>query len=178
MLSAVLLAPLAILCIWLGAEPFTALIGLVAAGLLVEWVFMCERRPVWGLAGFLYIGLGAFAMIWLRQGNADAGRSNVLFVVLIVWASDIGAYMAGRIWGGPKLAPMLSPSKTWSGALGGLLAAILIGLGAAGLLAGAPPGTFWGKAAIVAALLGVTSQAGDLIESAIKRHFGVKDLGT
>ena len=172
-LSAVLLAPLAILCIWLGAQPFLALIGLMAAGLLVEWAFLCGRRPVWGVAGFLYIGMGALAMIWLRQGSADAGRANVLFVVLVVWASDIGAYTAGRIWGGPKLAPSLSPSKTWAGAIGGLVAAILIGQGAALLLTGAP----WGRAAIVAGLLGVASQAGDLIESAVKRHFGVKDSG-
>ena len=171
-ISAALLAPVALLCIWLGAAPFTVLIALMAAGLVVEWVLLCGRRPGWGLAGFLYIGISAVALIWLRQGSDDSGRANVLFVVLVVWASDIGAYTAGRLLGGPKLAPVLSPSKTWAGALGGLLAAIVVGL-LAGLLTGAP----WGKAAIIAGALAVASQAGDLLESALKRHFGVKDSG-
>ena len=76
----------------------------------------------------------------LLRGEDHAGLLNTLFMVLIVWASDTGAYMAGRAWGGPKLAPAISPGKTWSGAAGGLLAAILVGAVAASLLA--PGGGF------------------------------------
>jgi phosphatidate cytidylyltransferase len=96
----------------------------------------------------------------------------VLFLFLVVWASDIGAYMAGRALGGPKLWPAVSPNKTWSGAAGGLLAAILVALGTALVFT---PGASTVAVVAVAALLGVASQAGDLLESAIKRHFDVKD---
>ncbi len=101
----------------------------------------------------------------------QAGQVNVLFLFLVVWASDIGAYMAGRMFGGPKLAPAVSPNKTWSGAVGGLFAAMLVGVATATLLA--PGGA--SRAAAVAAMLGVMAQAGDLLESWIKRRFDVKD---
>ena len=122
-------------------------------------------------AGVLYVGLAGVGLIWLR-GEDEAGRAAVLFVVLIVWASDIGAYMVGRLVGGPRLAPAISPNKTWSGAAGGLAAAIAAGLGVA---LGFDPGAAPGRVAAVAALLGIASALGDLLESGIKRHFHVKD---
>ena len=223
-LSAMVLGPAAIACIWLGAEAFTGMLALAVALLAWEWVHMCGQRVrvlpgmavplavfaagtlavadhvrlalamlvvgfliAWWFArsmaealtqpplqlalGVLYIGLAGIALIELRH-DTEAGRANVLFLFLVVWASDIGAYAAGRCFGGPKLWPAVSPNKTWSGAVGGLLAAILIGLAAALSL------TPWAPApsvVAVAALLGVASQAGDLLESAIKRHFHVKD---
>lgn len=124
------------------------------------------------VAGVLYVGLASVALVWLRGDNA-AGRANVLFLVFVVWASDIGAYAAGRLLGGPKLAPAISPGKTWSGAVGGLLTAMAVGEVAGELLAVAPIG----RAAMIAGLLGLAAQGGDLLESAIKRHFGVKDSG-
>ncbi len=139
-------------------------VGAVLAGL------SSGRRAM--VAGVLYVGLASVALVWLRGDNA-AGRANVLFLVIVVWASDVGAYAAGRLLGGRKLAPAISPGKTWSGAAGGLLAAMLVGEAAGGLLAVAP----MGRAAIVAGLLGLAAQVGDLLESAIKRHFGVKDSG-
>lgn len=145
-------------------------LAILLAGFAAAWV-LAGRISV--PAGVLYIGIGAVALIWLRQGADDAGRANVLFLVLVVWCSDIGAYAVGRWLGGPRLAPRLSPSKTWAGAGGGLMAAIVAGQFAAGLLSSAP----WGKAAVIAGSLGVAAQAGDLLESAIKRHFGVKDSG-
>jgi phosphatidate cytidylyltransferase len=223
-LSAMVLGPAALACIWLGAEAFTGMMALAVALLAWEWVHMCGRRirvlpgmavPVavfaagalavqdqvlWALAvllagfaiswwfahamaeelkqpagrlaiGVLYIGLAGIALIELRH-RGEAGRANVLFLFLVVWASDVGAYLAGRSFGGPKLWPAVSPNKTWSGAIGGLVAAILVGLAAALFLA-APSRPL--AVVAVAALLGVASQAGDLLESAIKRHFRVKD---
>ena len=89
----------------------------------------------------------------LLRGTDWAGLLNTLFMVLVVWASDTGAYLAGRALGGPKLAPAISPGKTWSGAAGGLLAAILVGAGVASLLA--PGGA--SRAAAIAAMLGLMS---------------------
>jgi phosphatidate cytidylyltransferase len=120
------------------------------------------------LLGVPYVGLAAASLVWLRFDPA-VGRVNVLFVLLMVWASDIGAYLVGRLAGGPKLAPSISPGKTWSGAAGGVAASLLVAVA----LAGAAP---W-RAAIVAVVLSIVSQAGDLLESALKRHVGVKDSG-
>ena len=142
---------------------------LLGAGMLGAWLASGSRFLALGL---LYVGVGALTLMWLR-GDDGAGRANVLFLVLLVWASDIGAYIAGRLIGGPKLAPAISPSKTWAGAVGGLLAAALVGALVAVALGGVAPG----RAALVAAGFGVASQAGDLLESWIKRRLGVKDSG-
>lgn len=215
-ISAAVLAPLALLCIWLGATLWIVLLAVGTVGLAWEWVLLCGRRPFawpgalvplavlaagavaltshegWALLllaggtlaawaasgqasfalGIPYVGVAGVALVWLRA-DGFAGRASVLFLVLLVWASDVGAYAAGRLIGGPRLAPMVSPSKTWSGALGGLAAAALVGAVIAALLGGASPG--W--AAGVAVLLGIASQAGDLLESWAKRRFGVKDSG-
>lgn len=144
-------------------------IGVLAAGAAVAWL-LSGRRAMG--AGVLYVGIASVALVWLR-GDGAAGRANVLFLVFVVWASDIGAYLAGRLIGGPKLIPAISPAKTWSGAMGGLVAAMLVGEAAGQAMAAAPPG----RAALVAGLLGMAAQVGDLLESAIKRHFGVKDSG-
>lgn len=128
--------------------------------------------PSWFLAaGVLYIGAAGIALMELRHDNT-AGRENVLFLFAVVWASDSAAYLAGRFFGGPKLAPRISPGKTWSGAAGGLVGAMLVGVIAAWWLE--PAGSEL-RAALVAGALGVVSQAGDLVESWIKRRFGVKD---
>ncbi|MBM3586354.1 MAG: phosphatidate cytidylyltransferase [Alphaproteobacteria bacterium] len=165
------LMPAVSLCVMLLAAfgPPLAALGLLAAGTLI--LFLLQRRgDIWPAAGLFYIGLAGFSLVLLR-GEDHAGLLNTLFMVLIIWASDTGAYIAGRALGGLKLAPAISPGKTWSGAAGGLLAATLIGAGTAELLA--PGGA--SRAAAIAAILGVMSQAGDLLESAIKRRFGVKD---
>lgn len=149
-------------------HPVVAVVVLVLGGGLAGAL---GRRwaPVWGVA---YLGLAVMALAWLRA-DPVAGRANVLFVLLIVWASDIGAYVAGRLIGGPKLAPRISPAKTWSGAIGGLVAAVAAG-GAA--VWGLDDGVPW-QTLPVAALLSIASQGGDLFESALKRHYGVKDSG-
>lgn len=121
---------------------------------------------------FLYIGAALLIALALRLGG-QPGLITLLWILAVVIATDVGAYFAGRIFGGPKLWPALSPGKTWAGAAGGLFFALLIGL----LFARAEwaPHIF----AITASslLLSVASQAGDLLESLTKRHFGLKDSG-
>ena len=123
--------------------------------------------------GFPYLGPAAFALAWVRADPA-AGFANTLFMLAIVWGSDIGAYMIGRIIGGAKLAPAISPGKTRSGAVGGLASAALAGLGVAACLSAEYSPS---HVVMVAIALGIVSQAGDLFESALKRDFGVKDSG-
>ncbi len=172
--SATVLAPVVLGCLWLGGWPFSLLILAAAIGLAIEWRGLCRgSRARTGalLAGIPYLVPGLVALPWLRADDV-AGRGNVLFVLMLVWASDIGAYAAGRLIGGPKLAPAISPGKTWSGALGGLVAATSVAWFFSGIPS-LPPG----RGLLIAACLGIASQAGDLLESAIKRHFGVKDSG-
>ncbi len=163
--SAAVLAPLALACLWVGGWAWDVLVLLVVLGMLHEWWRM--RLPLGlGLAGAAWSVLAGVAFVWLRSDVA-VGRGNVLFLVMLVWLTDIGAYLAGRLIGGRRLAPRISPGKTWSGAAGGLLAAALLGFGA-------------GRAtgAAVAAGLSVLAQVGDLAESAAKRRAGVKDSGS
>ena len=133
----------------------------------------------WRGAGVVLVGIGGFALIWLRC-MTGAGAASLLFVVLAVWASDSTAYLAGRALGGPKLAPRISPGKTWSGAVGGLSGAMIAGAvvaslttpsGDPGLVARLLRGLLFGG------LIGIAAQAGDLGESALKRRYGVKDSG-
>jgi phosphatidate cytidylyltransferase len=159
-------------CLTLAALGFSiqALAALLPAWLLV-WLAArgSGGRPLAGAAGVLYLGLPAIALLWLRN-SSPAGLGNVLFVLMVVWASDIGAYLAGRLIGGPLLAPRISPGKTWSGAIGGLLAALAAGIATGAWLGAAPL-----AAGAVALPLGLVAQAGDLLESGIKRWVGVKD---
>jgi hypothetical protein len=130
--------------------------------------------PKYDLAlGFVWLGFPAIALLWLRA-DPVAGLPNTLFILGIVWGRDIGAYLVGRLAGGPKLAPTISPGKTWSGAVGGLASAVLAGLAVAACLSPEiSPSHVIGPGIV----LGIISQAGDLLESALKRHFGVKDSG-
>jgi len=128
------------------------------------------RAPLWTACGTLWIALPCVAILWVEAGAS--GRAAIFWLFAVVWVSDIGAYAAGRALGGPRLAPRLSPNKTWAGAFGALLAAALVGIAAA-WLAGA------GAGLLVAAslVLSVAGQVGDLAESLAKRKFGVKDSG-
>ena len=130
---------------------------------------MAGRRPSPLIAGLIYIVLAMLALGWLRA-NPAAGLATILFLLAVVWSSDVGAYAAGRLIGGPRLAPSISPGKTWSGAAGGLVAAVIVGAVAARLWHGP-----FGPAMVAAGALGIASQLGDLLESAAKRQFGVKD---
>ena len=120
--------------------------------------------------GLLYAVLPAVALILIRE-QPGQGLTLALWTLVIVWATDIGAYFAGRTIGGPKLAPKLSPNKTWAGLIGGMAAAAIVGAGIA----------WWGGlpafCLIAGAPLAVTAQIGDLFESWLKRRSGVKDSG-
>ncbi|MGL6043523.1 MAG: phosphatidate cytidylyltransferase, partial [Sandaracinobacteroides sp.] len=117
-------------------------------------------------------GLPAVALIWLR--NQPDGFALVMWTMGIVWATDVFAYFAGRAIGGPKIWPAISPSKTWAGLFGGMVAAAIF----SGLFA-------WGAGwpvdpalqALLGAALAIVAQAGDFFESWLKRRAGVKDSG-
>ena len=170
--SALVLAPALILCLWFGGIVWVALTSLAGVVMIVEWRTMAERMPEAGKVAWILVWIvpAYLALIVLRR--SPDGFASVLFVFCVVWASDIGAYVVGRLVGGPKLAPAVSPGKTRSGAIGGLVAAVGVGL----LFARGAQGDY-GVAALAAGSLGVAAQTGDLLESAVKRHFGVKDSG-
>lgn len=172
-----LMAFLAVTVVMAREEPLQSLgfSALVAAALMLARV--TEPRVAWLSLGILYAGVPAIAVVALRGADsmtfASTGAVAVIFVFAVVWATDTAAYFSGRIIGGPKLAPRFSPKKTWSGAIGGAIAGII-----AGCLVAAVAGVGVGiRLALVALLLSVVGQIGDLAESAMKRHFGVKDSG-
>lgn len=142
----------------------------VLIGLILVAVMAFGQRMRLSTLGVLYASLPAIALIWLRNDGA-AGLYAVLLLVLIVVATDIGAYFAGRLIGGPKLAPRISPNKTWAGLLGGMAGAG----GAAAAFASQHAGMSAVRLAIMGAVLALIAQAGDLGESALKRAFAVKD---
>ena len=123
----------------------------------------------WSVAGIVYIALPCFALVWLRQ--QPFGFETVLWVFLVVWATDSAAYLAGSVFGGPKLAPAISPSKTWVGAVAGLAAGAAATIGWAQFLGWVPVAPFLAAGFALAFL----TQCGDLAESFLKRTFGVKD---
>ena len=128
------------------------------------------RFAAWMLAGLVYADILLLGPVALRR-DAEFGFAAILFLFAVVWTTDIAAYFTGRALGGPKLWPAVSPKKTWSGAIGGMVGAV-----AAGLLVLWLMGLAVGPMLVlVAAVLSAISQAGDLLESSIKRHFGAKD---
>ncbi|MBI5262040.1 MAG: phosphatidate cytidylyltransferase [Bradyrhizobium sp.] len=148
---------------WVNVAFLFGILGLAWVALLAS-----EKRG-WAAAGFVYAAAAQVASVLVRQDPTN-GFSALMFVLLVVWGADIGGYFAGRIIGGPKLWPRVSPKKTWAGALGGSGASLLIAAGFAVLEFGKI-----GPLLALAALLSVISQLGDLFESAVKRRFGVKD---
>lgn len=214
-LSAVVLAPLAIVFAYVGGWPFILFWTLAAIGVYWEWsaeILQAARplqiaggvalviagglalagHPVWAIAaigagaaalavfrtreaawcaaGLLYAGVVLVGPMLLRR-DPYYGALALFFLFAVVWMTDILAFYGGRTLGGPKLAPAVSPNKTWSGALvgaaGGTLAGVVI------VLTGSTMNPL--AAAGLALLMSVVAQAGDLVESALKRRFGVKD---
>ena len=126
--------------------------------------------PFWYALGVAYISTAGIALVWLRE-FPEIGRDVLFWLLLVIWATDSGAYAAGRTIGGPKLAPVVSPNKTWAGLIGGMASAAAISV-AAGWLRGIEELV---ALAAMGAVLAVVSQGGDLFISVLKRRFGAKD---
>jgi len=148
----------------------------LAGGLCFLIALGHKVNPIWAMMGVPYLFLPMMSFVWLRELESPLvhGVTTIVWILLVVWGSDTGGYIAGKSIGGPKLAPRISPNKTWSGFLGGLGLAMLGGL-VIGLYVG--QGNIF-ILILVSAGLSIVSQVGDLVESAIKRHFGVKDFSS
>jgi phosphatidate cytidylyltransferase len=185
--SALVMAAAAAVALWLGAWPWTGFVVLVALGVFWEWrgivlrfVRSAPALGLWNTAGLVYVGAGAATLIYLRE--SPLLTEVLLAMVLAVIATDIGAYFAGRTIGGPRIAPRISPSKTWAGLGGGVigatLAILLFALGSADFHWSAQEWFVLPLQCLFAgALCAVVAQAGDFFESWMKRRAGIKDSG-
>jgi phosphatidate cytidylyltransferase len=149
-----------------------AVIAVIAALSAALAVLQNRRLRLWVLSGVPYAGLPAMAFVLLR-GESEAGMLTIMWLFAVVWAADICAYFAGRLIGGPRLASRISPKKTWAGLWGALAGGIGVGI-AVGYAAGASNLFFLGA---LGGMLAIVEQLGDLFESALKRHYGIKDSG-
>ncbi len=208
-ISAAVMLVVAGAALWLGGPVWIAFVCAVAVAVLWEWVKLARagtqspaERGLWNFAGMLYVGMGAAMLLFLRHPSFTL--APLLTVLAAVIAVDVGAYFTGRTFGGPKIAPAISPSKTWSGLVGGALGATLalfaaamlwrhgsIWLTQAGFVADAPacfgmqPCWYLEAGAVpvfamclmTGFLLAICAQAGDFFESWMKRRAGVKDSG-
>jgi phosphatidate cytidylyltransferase len=197
-LAAVVLVPVAVGAAYGGGPFWMALATLGAAGLFIEWqmlvkgaqtavhdigmaiicvgagalatgAFTTREARLWAPAGMVYAGSALLAAVLIRQ-DGKHGFAALLFVLLIVWLTDILGYFAGRGVGGPKLWVRVSPNKTWAGAIGSTVGSLVFAIVYAWLGFGEMV-----PLAILGVALSVVAQLGDLLESAVKRHFGVKD---
>lgn len=150
---------------------FETAVAVLAGSVILAFCWIAiSGKSGWLAGGILYAGLTGISMAAIR-GDNSAGFVAMLFVFAVVWGTDILAYFVGRAIGGPKLAPRISPGKTWSGAIGGTIAGVICGV-AVFLANFSLDGLM---IPLFALLLSVASQIGDLFESFIKRRFGVKD---
>lgn len=129
-----------------------------------------QERGIWVILGILYVAVPCLSFVWLRH-LVPLGFETVVWLLCVVWATDSAAYVAGSIFGGPKLAPVISPSKTWAGAVAGLAAGTLASIVLTQVVAGVATVEFIGASVALSFL----TQCGDLAESFLKRTFGVKD---
>jgi phosphatidate cytidylyltransferase len=161
----------ALVAVVAGGYGFALLAAAVATAVFYEWTRLTRSWGAgWYVAGFAYASIAALSLLWVRE-RGDNGLALALWVFVIVWATDIGAYFAGRAIGGPKLAPAISPGKTWAGFYGGVAAATVIG-GTWALSQHLHPVLL-----LLGPLFAAASQGGDLFESWMKRRAGVKDSG-
>lgn len=182
-LSAIVMLAVAGGALWAGGWYWAALAGLVAVIVLWEWRSLVRGFGVgpvellaWNIAGIVYLGIATATLMVLRDG-VD-GFSGVLAVLAMVIATDVGAYFAGRTIGGPKIAPKISPSKTWAGLGGGMLASgAVAALLANQLSSGEAGGAILLSYAFSGMMVAIIAQGGDFLESWMKRKAGVKDSG-
>jgi phosphatidate cytidylyltransferase len=178
--SAAVMLTVAGAALWMGGTVFQFFVALVAFLVVLEWRGLVVRFPddnftrgVWMMVGGVYVAFACAAILFIH----DAGLLVPLLAAVI--GTDVGAYFAGRMIGGPKIAPAISPSKTWAGLLGGMAGAALLAnlaVWAMGLDVHQGKGLVQ-SIALIAAGLAVVAQAGDFFESWLKRRAGVKDSG-
>lgn len=176
--AGVLMILVALTAEWFGGTVFAIFVAAIATLMYHEWSRLVRGWGLgWNIAGFFYALIPALALLWVREraempGGYDEGFSLVLWAFIVTWAADIGAFFAGRAFGGPKLAPSISPKKTISGLIGGVVAAALL----AGIWTVARDlHWLW---LLLAPVFAVAAAGGDLFESWVKRKAGVKDTGT
>ncbi len=191
-ISGVIMMSVAIAAIWLGGFAFMALV--IFVGVAVYWEFSklalgfvksINSRILWLLGGLIYIGLACFTLLIFSA--PFFGMTPAIMLIAGVIGTDVGAYFAGRTIGGPKIAPQISPSKTWSGLIGGMVGAGLLMIAVQAII-------YWGRVdardhsdiylayswktlAITGLALAIVAQVGDFFESWMKRRAGVKDSG-
>lgn len=182
-ISGVIMLSIAVAAVWFGGYAFMALVILVGLGVYWEYsrlvLGFAESRAsklLWMLGGLIYVGLACFTLLLFSA--PFFGKLVTVVLIAGVIGTDVGAYFAGRAIGGPKIAPKISPSKTWSGLVGGMIGAGIMMLAAQNVFqlnytfVYSPLATF-----LAGAALAVTAQAGDFFESWMKRRAGVKDSG-
>lgn len=184
-LSAIVMVTVAGAALWLGGSVWAAFVATVALGVLWEWWGLVAKfantglaKTLWVFAGLIYVGGSAASLVIIRQ-QPFGGLFWTFGLLTCVIATDVGAYFSGRLIGGPKIAPKISPSKTWAGLVGGMIGATMPLL-AAFIWAGGGKITWtsvW-MPVFLGCLLAVIAQAGDFFESWMKRRAGVKDSGS
>ena len=191
-LSSVAMMTVAIGAIWLGGYAFMALILLVGLGVYWEFAKLAlafarnmPARIIWLVGGLVYVGLACFTLLLFSA--PFFGMTPTIMLIAGVIGTDVGAYFAGRTLGGPKIAPRISPSKTWSGLLGGMVGAGLMMIAIQAAIYAFRGGNAgdgdvyltygWQRLALTGAALAVVAQIGDFFESWMKRRAGVKDSG-
>lgn len=170
-ISSIFLLPFAVYAIFFSAKLFLVFVIAMAILMTIEWIDMIKNsadEKRWRVIGFFYILIPLYAVYQLRLISVDI----VFWMFSIIWVTDIFAFFSGRIFGGKKLAPNISPNKTWSGLAGGLIASAVIGLISSAVFSGGV--IFF---VISSILLSLIEQISDLVESKFKRIFGVKDSG-
>jgi len=173
LVSACVLFPPVLAAAFFGSPYFETLIFFASVILLFELYCTSNGKIGWTIGGAIYIALAALSLIALRS-TVGQGAITIYWLFTLVWGADTFAYFIGRRLGGPKLAPKLSPKKTWVGFFGAVLGASIVGIFVA---------IYLGKTNVwplvtFSATLGIVSQIGDLIESGFKRHFQKKDMGS
>lgn len=178
--SAVIMLAVSGAALWLGGWTWTLFLASLAVVLLWEWRVLVRGfkvpgpgRMLWNAGGFVYIAVAAVVLLFLR--NQPGGAQVVLLVLGAVVATDVGAYFAGRTIGGPKIAPRISPSKTWAGLLGGMAGATLFVWAGVRHLMDADWSASLVPLLLSGPLIAIVAQAGDFFESWMKRRAGVKD---
>ena len=175
--SGVVMIGILVAALWVGGWPFTVMVVTIGAIGIYELLRLTAKltTPLWikiavGLMGIIYLATACYALVVFRR----FAIAPALLPIAATIATDIGAYFAGRAIGGPKIAPLISPSKTWSGLGGGMLASSLACVFIAEIAGGMSPFLF----GLLGLIFAIVAQVGDFAESYLKRRAGVKDSGT